>query len=130
MALRADGTVVDWGSYANDQDPNAVTFFPAAAPVGLTNVVAAAPGSDHDLALVGAAPPLPQLKPVDIAYGSGLFTCSVPTQRGRVYRLEYKNSLADAAWTALPLTAGNGAVQVLSDSTAAGAQRFYRVRRW
>jgi hypothetical protein len=28
------------------------------------------------------------------------------------------------------LMAGNGGVQVLSDVTAAGAQRFYRVRRW
>lgn len=130
LALRADGTVAVWGSYANDENPNAVIFFPAAAPSGLTEVVAIAPGSDHDLALLGSDPPLPRLKPVDIAYGSGLFTCSVPTQSGRVYRLEYKDSLADAAWTALPLTAGNGSVRVLSDGTAAGAQRFYRVRRW
>ena len=130
LALRANGTVAVWGSYANDENPNAVIFFPAAAPSGLTEVVAIAPGSDHDLALLGSDPPLPRLKPVDIAYGSGLFTCSVPTQSGRVYRLEYKDSLADAAWTALPLTAGNGSVRVLSDGTAAGAQRFYRVRRW
>jgi hypothetical protein len=125
IALRADGTVVDWGSYYNE-----VAFFPAATPAGLTNAVAIAAGSDHDLALFGSGPPLPELRPRDIGWSGGLFNCSVPTQSGRVYRLEYKNSLADAAWRPLPLAAGNGRVQVLRDATAAGAQRFYRIRRW
>ncbi len=117
--------VVDWGSYYNE-----VAFFPAATPAGLTNAVAIAAGSDHDLALFGSGPPLPELRPRDIGWSGGLFNCSVPTQSGRVYRLEYKNSLADAAWRPLPLAAGNGRVQVLRDAMAAGAQRFYRIRRW
>jgi uncharacterized repeat protein (TIGR01451 family) len=125
IALRADGTVAVWGNYYNE-----VRFSPAAAPADLANAVAIAAGSDHDLALLGSGPPLPELRPRDIGWGGGLFSCSLPTQSGRVYRLEYKNSLADAAWTPLPLIAGNGRVQVLSDGTAAGAQRFYRVRRW
>lgn len=125
IALAADGIVVVWGEYYNG-----VSFFPPVVPVGLVNPTAIAAGSDHDLALFGNGPPLPELQPRDIGWSGGVFTCSVPTQSGRVYRLEYRNSLADAAWTALPLTAGNGSVQVLSDGTAAGAQRYYRVRRW
>ena len=58
------------------------------------------------------------------------FRVSLPTQSGRVYRLEYKHSLADADWTALPLVAGTGHERTLTDPTATGAQRFYRVRRW
>jgi len=54
----------------------------------------------------------------------------LPTQYGRVYALEYKNSLTDSQWTALPLVAGNGGLRTLSDPTATGQQRFYRVRRW
>ena len=54
------------------------------------------------------------------------------TESGRVYRLEYKNSLADPNWTALPLVAGNGRMLQLTDPTATTNMRarFYRVRRW
>jgi hypothetical protein len=125
IALGADGAVAVWGKYYNG-----VSFFPPVVPAGLANPVAIAAGSDHDLALFGSGPPLPELRPRDIGWGGGVFSCSVPTQSGRVYRLEYKNSLADAAWTALPLIAGNGCSQMFSDGTAPGAQRFYRIRRW
>jgi parallel beta-helix repeat protein len=129
LALRADGTVAVWGSYYNK-----VRYLPAAALPGLTNAVAAAAGSDHDLALFGSVPssgpPLPAFRPPDIGWGGGVFRCALATQSGGVYQLEYKNSLADPYWRALGLTAGNGSNQLLMDSTAAGAQRFYRVRRW
>ncbi len=66
-----------------------------------------------------------------IAWGDNSYgQTNVPTQSGRVYRLEDKNALTDSAWTPLPLIAGNGRTQVLSDATAAAAQRFYRVRQW
>ena len=58
------------------------------------------------------------------------FRISLPTQSGRVYRLEHKESITDAAWTALPLVAGNGGALTLRDATATARQRFYRVRRW
>jgi len=54
----------------------------------------------------------------------------LPTRSGRVYRLEYKNSLTDSNWTALPLAAGVAGTLELSDPTAAGTTRFYRVRQW
>jgi len=124
IALGADGAVVVWGQYYNG-----VSYLTPAAPAGLANPVAIAAGSDHDLALFGFGPP-PELKLLDTALAGGFFTVSLPTQSGRVYRLEYKSALTDSAWVALPLTAGNGRLQVLRDGTAAGAQRFYRVRRW
>ncbi len=58
------------------------------------------------------------------------FKVTVPSQSGRVYRLEYKNSMADATWTPLPLVAGNGTDLVLTDLAVVNSQRFYRVRRW
>jgi hypothetical protein len=130
LALRADGTVAVLGSYFIRVAGGGTGFIPAASPPGLTNATAVAPGSNHDLALLGSGPPLPGLRLQDIGCAGGVFNCSLPTQSGRVCRLEYKDSLADAAWTPLPLIAGNGRTQMLSDGTAAGAQRFDRVRRW
>jgi hypothetical protein len=54
----------------------------------------------------------------------------LPTRSGRVYRLEYKNSLTDSNWTLLPLVAGVGGTRELSDPTAVGTARFYQVRQW
>jgi hypothetical protein len=58
------------------------------------------------------------------------FSLEIPTQNGRVYALEYKPTLADTNWFALPLSAGNGAKQALDDSAATNGSRFYRVRAW
>ena len=49
-ALRSDGTVVVWGSYFTG-----VAYVPATPILGLSNVIAIAAGSDHDLALLGHA---------------------------------------------------------------------------
>jgi hypothetical protein len=125
LALKADGTVAIWGDYTT----NETTFFPAWTLPGLTNVAAIAAGSDHDLALLGNGPPL-AFGLGNVGWAGGVLTVAVPTQSGRVYRLEYKNSLTDSAWTGLPLVPGNGGIQVLSDAAASGAQRFYRVSRW
>jgi alpha-tubulin suppressor-like RCC1 family protein len=125
LALRADGTVVAWGKYYDGE-----TFLPAAPPTGLTNVVAIAAGSDHDVALLGDHPPSPALRLQSIACVGGCFSASLATESGRVYRLEYKDRLEDAVWTAQPLAAGDGHTQIFSDATAAGAQRFYRICRW
>ena len=62
--------------------------------------------------------------------GAGVFQTSLRTRSGRVYRMEYKESLEDGSWTALPLAAGNGRMLTLKDTAANTAQRFYRVRQW
>lgn len=56
------------------------------------------------------------------------FAVSLATSRGKNYFLEFKNSLTEVIWTALPPVAGDGSVRMLTDSTATGSQRIYRVR--
>jgi hypothetical protein len=46
------------------------------------------------------------------------------------YALEFNNSVATTNWSALSTNAGNGALEVLTDPTALGQQRFYRLRQW
>ena len=119
LALKADGTVVAWG------------YGPTNVPARLTNVVAIAAGDDTSLALLGTGPPALRAPLTQPKWTSAGFSVSVPTQGGRVYRLEYQESLADEGWTALPLVAGNGGLRLLTDpSNNGGAARFYRVRRW
>jgi hypothetical protein len=121
LALRADGTVVGWGDNTYNQTN---------IPAGLTNVQAISANGAQGLALLGTGPPVQQAPLVSPYCAGGSFSVSVPSQNGRVYALEYKNSLADTAWTGLPLVAGTGATLVLNDPNATTSQRFYRVRRW
>jgi hypothetical protein len=121
LALRDDGTVIAW-------DRNNSTLIDV--PTGLTNVIALAAGGDHTLALVGDGPLLAQTRMANPRHDINGFSFSVPSQSGRVYLPEFKNSLTDDTWRALPLVAGNGGSLKLVDSNSSGAQRFYRVRRW
>jgi len=121
LALKADGDAVAWG-YPYNGETN--------IPTGLRNVTAIASGTAHNLALVGGGPPtlcVPLANPSMLSNG---FSASLPTRNGHVYALEYKNSLTDSQWLALPLVAGDGNTKTLTDSTASVAQRFYRAREW
>lgn len=120
LALRADGTVVAWG--LND---GGITNPPAA----LTNAIAIAAGSRHNVALVGTPPPSTTMA-LDPQLTDSGFVVSIPSLRGRVYSLEYKNSVLDAGWMQLWLAAGNGKTITLRDASPSAGQRFYRVRRW
>ncbi len=126
LALLADGTVVAWGQYYNDDD----TFVPATVPGDLGVVSSLASGGMHWLAIIGEGPPVVSASLSNATRTADGFSVSVPTQSGRVYALEYKQRLADAVWTPLPLVAGTGRERTLTDPTATGGQRFYRVRRW
>jgi alpha-tubulin suppressor-like RCC1 family protein len=121
VALRANGTVVAVG-YPYQGQTN--------IPPGLTNAVAIAAGQMHNLALVGDGPPVQFCQPTAPAITSNGFTVSVKTECGRVYRLEYKESLSDVTWKALPLAAGNGRTLTLTDPLLQQGQRFYRIHRW
>lgn len=121
LALKADGTVVVWGDHG---------FLQTNTPAGLSNVTAIAGGGYHSLALIGSGPPVLQIAVSNPALGTNGFGVSVPAQCGRVFRLEFKDSLADADWTTLPLAAGNGGMLTLTDPSVPNSQRFYRVRRW
>ena len=121
LALKRDGTVVSWG-FNNYGQTN--------VPSGLTNVIAIAGGEDDSLALIGNGPPVLQVPLINLIGTTNQFSVSLPTQSGRVYSLQYKNSLADSNWLALPLTAGNGNTVILTDLGATNSQRFYRVQQW
>ncbi len=116
-ALKSDGTVIQWGNQTS-------------TPARLRNVVAISCGFYQTLALIGDAPPImdPPLSPQ--ARNGNTFSVAVPTRSGKVYALEYKNSLNDPVWTALPLQAGDGTTKSLVDPTANTSRRFYRVQVW
>ncbi len=116
-SVQADPSVVAWGSNEN-------------VPVWLTNAVAVAAGDAHSLALLGDRLPVVTASLSDPALTADGFSVSLPTQSGRVYALEYKNSLEDATWTPLPLVAGTGHERTLTDPAARGEQRFHSVVRW
>jgi len=56
------------------------------------------------------------------------FGTVLKTVIGRTYRLEYRSSLNEDAWTPVQETGGSGGVMTLTDPSANSAQRFYRVR--
>jgi len=121
--INAQGGVFAIGGFAFCGGP----FLP---PEGIYNAVAVASGDAHNLALIGDGPPVVRASLVNPSWDTNGFRASVQTQNGRVYRLEYKNSLTDSNWIGIPLVAGTGGLVTLRDPSATGEQRFYRVRRW
>jgi hypothetical protein len=83
------------------------------------------------MALLGDNPPILNAYMSSAATTTNGFAVSVPSQNGRVYRLEFVNSPTETNWTALPLVAGTGRTLQLNDPSATNSSsRFYRVRRW
>jgi len=140
LALKSDGTVAGWGSnkaWANSEcqyigSPDCVRE-PCGQidiPVGLSNVTAIAAGDFHSLALkMDDTASLPFLLS-NPTRAENTFVASAKTQSGRVYALQYNDSLETTNWISLPLVPGTGAERVFIDSTAGAATRFYRLRRW
>jgi hypothetical protein len=128
LALRSDGTVVEWGQnpYEKPWDNSGPTNLVAS----LTNVVGIAAGGYSSLAIIGTGMPPRQVLVTNLAFGAGGFSIEVPTDRGKVYALEYKNHLSDPQWQILPLVAGTGGSVELIDPAPGSSLRFYRVRRW
>ena len=62
------------------------------------------------------------------AYTGATFITSMYTDLGRTYHLETAVSPKAANWTVVQSLSGNAAVQSFTDSTATGAERFYRIR--
>jgi hypothetical protein len=116
-ALKNDGTVVLWGNQTD-------------TPARLRNVAAVSAGYYQTLALIGDAPAALNAALFTPVRSGSTFSVSVPTRSGRVYALEYKTSLGESVWTALPLQPGDGSTKMLTDPTASASQRFYRVRAW
>jgi hypothetical protein len=114
VALRPDGRVADWPGDA----------------INVINASAVAAGGSHGMALVGEGPPKLDLALTNAGWTSGVFSVALLTESGRAYRLEYKTSLSDNTWTALPLVGGKGTLTTFGDATDGSGRRFYRVSRW
>ena len=84
---------------------------------------AIAAGWNYSLALVGT----PGFQLLNPTWKANTFSVSVSSQSGTSYRLQYKNSLSDTTWNSLTPVSGNGGVLTLSDGSANGAGRIYRV---
>jgi uncharacterized delta-60 repeat protein len=72
--------------------------------------------------LPSAAPEL-----VAPAFNSNVFSVSLLTSSNKMYTLQYATSLTTTAWNQAASISGNGATEVLVDTNAADAARFYRV---
>ena len=125
FALKGDGAIIAWG---RTYDGSA--WVPTPVPADLANVVAIAACDSYGLALIGSGPPAGQVTLSNPTHRTNSFSVQVASQSGRVYALEYKDALTDSTWSALPLVTGSGGLLTIRDPTAAGLQRFYRVRRW
>ena len=121
LALTADDKVIAWGRTDMGQTN---------VPTSLVNVMAIAGGNFHLAVLLGEDLPPSYVSLTNANMSPAGFNVSLPSESGRIYRLEYKANLSDSNWIALPLVAGTGGVITLTDSGTADTQRFYRVRRW
>jgi len=128
LALKSNGIVAAWGAGIGTNAN--VDYKQTSVPTNLTNVIQIAGGLLNSLALVGTHPPLIQVPLTVTGSGTNGFTVSLPTRNGRVYRLEYLNSLTNQIWSAFPLRAGLGDTMPFTDPGPPAAQRFYRVSRW
>ncbi|MBE0544649.1 MAG: hypothetical protein IH623_25190 [Verrucomicrobia bacterium] len=120
VALKQDGTIITWGATLPGQ----------AIASTLRNVVAADYSGGAIVALLGDGPPVVSHPVADPFWRPEEFGFSFPTERGKVYLVEFKDALTDQTWEAFPLVRGNGQVHTWSDKSALGPNRFYRVRCW
>jgi hypothetical protein len=88
---------------------------------GMTNAAEFAAGTDP-------LDPISRLAVTAMSAGPGGFSMTFPTVAGKVYVVEYSETLA--AWSVLTSgIAGTGGVIELNDlDVGAGSQRFYRLR--
>ena len=119
LALNSDGTVAAWGANLSGQGD---------LPAGLTNASAIAAGGYHTLVLVDDGTFVPRL--FSPAWNGSHFSALLQTLNRKNYAFEFKNTLPGTNWITLSNAPGNGALRVLRDPGATGAQRFYRVRQW
>jgi hypothetical protein len=83
------------------------------------------PGSIKAFAAVTPAVPVTILNP---AHSGAITTFSFQTQASHTHFVEYKNALSDPSWTPLQTINGDGSIANVTDNTASGTARFYRVR--
>jgi hypothetical protein len=119
LALTSDGTIVTWGGDDSAQ---------ADVPPGLGKVTSLGAGWNYSVALIGSVPSPFGLTLSSASWDADGFSVSVETQTKKSYILQYKTSLTDANWIALPSTPGTGGLVRLIDSSPTNSHRIYRVQ--
>jgi hypothetical protein len=106
---------------------------PAAAYLNTTNTIAVrvtdngAPNLSDAKSFITVVVPPPLIQ--SIVLSNGIATISWTTITGQVYRLQYKDDLAETNWNELPPdVVALGSVASKADSAGAALQRFYRVQ--
>jgi alpha-tubulin suppressor-like RCC1 family protein len=152
LALRSNGTVVAWGRASalpgelngitraalGDQHGVAVGDSGLRAwgdnqsgestiPSGLGTVLSLSAGWNYTLALTEPGTTLPVFSLVNPIFSGSTFRVSLSSEPGRSYRLEYRDSAANGAWTQLPVVMGTGGELTLTNNNAATGMRIYRV---
>ena len=114
LVLKNDGMVLTWGAGQTN------------VPSGLSNVVAIAAGDYYNLAIVA-----------DLKISAIDFTNKNPAIHfhsfvGKHYSVEYSPDVSSSNWTPLIQTniQGSGRDMMVSDTNAASASRFYRLKQW
>ncbi len=122
LALLSDGTLAVWGADNSGQ---------TGVPGGLAAITSLGAGWNYSLALTGGALPAVNLNLSNASWdASGVFGVLVPTQLNKSYVLQYKESMSDPSWTALPSVSGSGQSLRLTDSGPKSSHRFYRVEQY
>jgi uncharacterized protein (DUF927 family) len=61
--------------------------------------------------------------------GQNQASVSVSTENGKTYVLETSTTLNANSWTTVSTVAGDGSVKTMTDTSATGSIRFYRIRQ-
>ena len=117
----ADGTTIDTVTFTNQLDNVSM----GRSPDGSANLVLL-PAASPRAANAGTAPTAPTVTSIEVA-GANV-TLTFTTQPGRVYRVQYKDDLAAATWTALPGDVTATGTTATKTNTRNPTQRFYQVQ--
>jgi hypothetical protein len=137
VAADSGGVAVDGTASLNQANlgvlDQAITNWPPGAALWLVWQMTDPTGKAQGLAIDNLSFSASVLVPVPVpltvqASGTNLFL-SWPGVAGQTYQLEYKNNLADPAWTpeGNPVT-GTGGALTLTNNTTDSTQRFFHLR--
>jgi PKD repeat protein len=102
-----------------------VQFAPSSAGTFSNVVVVTSNGGNSTNAVQGLAYGQPQI--VNLHFAPPLFTFSFATVPGKLYEVQFKNSLNDTLWQALPAIPGDGSLKTVTNNVTSPDQRFYRL---
>ena len=78
--------------------------------------------------LTESPPTVPKILTASVTAG-GDFQISWSAEKGKQYRLQYRDQLGDGTWIDLPIVEANGPIASTTTLPANLPQRFYRIVR-